>query len=174
MAVHNIAPQNKQDNPVAIEKNNNPLSSLQNEANKMFRNFFGDLALPSIWSNDWGNFRFRMPFATTPAVDITENDKEFSMTVELPGMDAKDIQVTTSGNSITVRGEKSTESSEEKNGYFRQERSQGFFQRSMTLPDSANLDKAESSISKGVLTVTIPKKAEAIRETKRINIKQVA
>lgn len=152
---------------VPVGKGGNPIVTFQDEMNKLFSDFFGDLSLPQWASN--------LPaMAVSTALDVTENDKEYSISVEIPGMDVKDVQITAADGYVTIRGEKKEESKEEKKGYVRQERSYGEFQRVIALGDNANLDKAEASVSKGVLTLTIPKKAGAQSKERKIEIKQAA
>ena len=152
---------------VPVSKGGNPIVTFQDEMNKLFSDFFGDLSFPQ-WSS-------KLPaMAVATALDVTENDKEYRVSVEIPGMDAKDIQITAADGYVTIRGEKKEESKEEKKGYVRQERSYGEFQRVIALGDNASLDKAEASVSKGVLTLTIPKKAGAQSKERKIEIKQAA
>jgi HSP20 family protein len=153
---------------VPVARGSNPITAFQDEVNKLFSDFFGDLSFPR-WSRD-----MEKAFAVNTAVDVSENDKEYRISAEIPGMDAKDLQITAADGYITIRGEKREESEEEKKGYFRQERSYGEFQRVIALPDTANLEKAEANMSKGVLTVTIPKKAGAQSKERKIEVKQAA
>jgi HSP20 family protein len=153
---------------VPVARGSNPIVAFQDEVNKLFNDFFGDVSLPS-----W--FRGReSALAVSPAMDVTENDKEFKVTAELPGMDAKDVQISCAEGYVTIKGEKKQESKEENEGYFRQERSYGSFQRVIALPDTANLDKAEASFKNGVLALSVPKKAGAQSKERKIEIKQAA
>ncbi|MBX7146071.1 MAG: Hsp20/alpha crystallin family protein [Alphaproteobacteria bacterium] len=144
----------------------NPIVSFQNEMNKLFSDFFSDISLPS-WFN-----RNENSFSIIPAIDVVENNKEFKITVELPGMDAKDVQVNCSEGYVTIKGEKKQENKEEHEGYFRQERSYGSFHRAVTLPDIANLDKAEANFKNGILTLSVPKKVGTQTKERKIEIKQ--
>lgn len=153
---------------VPVGRGSNPIVTFQDEMNRLFSDFFGDVSLPS-----W--FRGReAAFAVSPAMDVTENDKEFKITAELAGLEAKDVQISTAEGYVTIKGEKKQESKEEHAGYFRQERSYGSFQRVVALPDTANLDKAEASFKSGVLTLSVPKKAGAQSKERKIEIKQAA
>lgn len=155
---------------VQIRRGANPIVRFQDEMNKLFSDFFGDLSFPS-----WGERLAAEPsFAISPAMDVTENDKEFKITAELPGIEAKDMQISTAEGYVTIKGEKKQESKEEREGYFRQERSYGSFQRVVALPDNANFDKAEANFKNGVLTLSIPKKAGAQSKERKIEIKQAA
>ena len=88
---------------------------------------------------------------------------------EVPGMDAKDINISVTGDVLTIKGEKKSEREEKEENYHLVERSYGSFSRSMTLPAAVNLDKIEAKYDKGVLTVTCPKKEEV--KPKAIEIK---
>ena len=155
---------------VAQKKGQTQLQSLQDEMNNLFRNFFGDV-VPQLWSSPESN----MAFVTCPAIDVVETEKEYKITTELPGMDVKDVSITLNEGFVTIKGEKKDEIAEEKNGYFRQERSFGEFKRVIALPPNmANEDMAEATMSKGILTVTVPKKADAQAKVRKLDIKQAA
>jgi HSP20 family protein len=112
---------------------------------------------------------FSMP---TPAVDITEDDAAIKVSAELPGMTEKDIQVSLSGNTLIIKGEKRQEREEKDKGYHLSERSYGEFQRSFLLPEGAEVDKVDAKFANGVLTVTVPKTAQA--KPKKIEVKSAA
>ena len=106
-----------------------------------------------------------------PAVDVAENDKQYEITAELPGMDEKDIEVKLSNGMLTIKGEKNEEKEEREKGYYLSERRYGSFQRSFQVPDGVDADNIEASVKKGVLTVTLPKTPEAQKAEKKIAIK---
>lgn len=153
---------------VPVTRGANPIVTFQDEVNKLFNDFFGELSFPN-----WG--RAAEPAsAVSPAMDVTENGEEFKVTAELPGIDPKDMSVTVADGYVTIRGEKKEEKKEEREGYYRQERSYGSFQRIVALPDNANFDKAEANFKNGVLTLAVPKKAGAQSKERRIEVKQAA
>lgn len=106
-----------------------------------------------------------------PAVDVAEDDKAFRITAELPGMSEKDIDVTISGDMLTIKGEKREEKEEKAPNYYVSERRFGFFQRSFALPDGVDRDKIEAKFENGVLTLTLPKTPEAVKQQKKIEVK---
>ena len=106
-----------------------------------------------------------------PAVDIAETDKAYEITAELPGMDEKNIEVKFADGVLTIKGEKKEEKEEKKKDYYLSERSYGSFQRSFQVPDGVDTDKIEATFKKGVLTVTLPKSAEAQKAAKKIDVK---
>jgi HSP20 family protein len=107
-----------------------------------------------------------------PAVDISEKEKEYEVTAELPGMEEKDIDVKFADGMLTIKGEKKEEKKEKKKDFYLSERRYGSFQRSFQVPEGVDTDKIEASFKNGVLTVTLPKTAEAQRQAKKIAIKK--
>ena len=111
---------------------------------------------------------FRTVDWAAPAVDIAEKDKAFEITAELPGLDAKDVDITLrNGN----KGEKHEDKEEKSKDYYLQERRFGSFERSFSLPDGVDAGKIEASFKNGVLTVSLPKTAEAQKPVKKVEIK---
>ncbi len=113
-----------------------------------------------------------------PRVDVSETAKEVVLKVELPGVEDKDIDVSLSGNQLTIKGEKRSEQEEKKDGeegrvFHRVERSFGAFQRTMTVPFDVEPDKVSAEFKNGVLTVTLPKPEGAAEQpqTRRIEVK---
>jgi len=108
--------------------------------------------------------------ATVPAADVVETDKDYKVTLELPGMAEKDIDVKVTNHAITVTGEKKEEKEEKRKDYYVSERRYGSFRRSFELPAGVNSDAIAASFANGVLTVTLPKTADAQKAEKRISI----
>lgn len=139
--------------------------SLHSEMNRLLDRFmsgYGMTPLPSM--------RFDVPVGVaSPAVDIAESDTAFKLSAELPGMTEQDIQVSLSGDRLTITGEKRQEREEKKENYYLTERSYGEFQRSFILPEGIDRDQVTAEFAKGVLTVTVPKSVQA--EPKKIEVK---
>lgn len=104
-----------------------------------------------------------------PAINIWAGADDAILKAELPGMDAKDIDLSINGDTLTLKGERSPEGLKEDEGYHRQERAHGKFVRSIKLPFVVDNNKTEASCKNGVLKVVLPK-AEKMRQ-KRISIK---
>jgi HSP20 family protein len=145
------------------------LSGLRREIDRVFEDFDRHFRFP-----------FRRPLLAdpesslnwdAPAVDITERDTAYEVTAELPGMDEKNADVTVSNGMLTIKGEKREEKEEKKKDYFLSERRYGSFQRTFRVPDGVDAGKIEATIKKGVLTVTLPKTAEAQKPQKKIEVK---
>jgi len=118
-----------------------------------------------FWRGDasWGK---------VPAVDIADTEKAYEITAELPGMDEKNVEVKLSNGVLTIKGEKNEEKEEKKKDYHLSERRYGSFQRSFTVPDGIEVDKIDATFKDGVLTVCLPKTAEAQKKEKQIAIKK--
>jgi len=95
----------------------------------------------------------------------------YEITAKLPGMDEKNIEVKVADGVLTIKGEKREEKEEKQKDYYLQERSFGSFERSFEVPETVETDKIEASFRKGVLTLTLPKKAEAQKPAKKIEVK---
>ncbi len=142
----------------------NPFQALQREMNQVLDRFtrgygWGELAERE---EPWGGF--------LPAVDVSETDKEIHVTAEIPGLEAKDLDLSLSGNTLIIRGEKKAEEEEKGEHYYRKESSYGTFHRAVSLPTEVVEDQIEATYKKGVLKVRLPKSPEAQRARKRINI----
>lgn len=104
----------------------------------------------------------------TPAVEVREDKDNYVVSVEVPGVDRKDVEVTLHEGVLTISGERRQESEVKEDEYFRTERYYGRFQRQISLPQPVNADAVKAGYKDGVLTVTLPKSAEA--KPKQINI----
>jgi HSP20 family protein len=133
------------------------------EMNKVFGEFSQGLPLEPFGRKAEAGFQ--------PKVNISESDKEITVSAELPGMDDKDINVSLRKNELTIKGEKKEEKEEEKEHYYHMERTYGSFQRTIPLPYEVEDDKVEANFKNGVLTITLPKASHAIKETKKIEVK---
>ena len=109
--------------------------------------------------------------AGAPAINVAETKDAFEVTVELPGVDEKDIKVSLDNNQLVISGEKKAESTKEEKDWHVEERSYGSFYRSMSLPFEPDAGAVEAHFDKGVLHLTINKPAKAIKTTKTIDIK---
>ncbi|MBW2031884.1 MAG: Hsp20/alpha crystallin family protein [Deltaproteobacteria bacterium] len=135
------------------------IDRLRGEIDRLFHDFF-DMR------------PFRLPFQGgdwIPAVDVSETGKEIVVNAEIPGMSAKDIDISLNGRVLTIKGEKKQEQEEKEKNFHRLERRYGSFSRSFELPVDVDADKVKASYKNGVLNLTLPKAKE--QEAKRIEIK---
>jgi HSP20 family protein len=116
-------------------------------------------------------FRDRGPgIVSMPAVDIVEKDNAYEITAELPGIDEKNVDIKYADGMLTIRGEKEESKEERKKEYHLSERRYGAFHRSFNVPAGTDPDRITANFSKGVLTVTLPKSAEARNKEKKIAV----
>jgi HSP20 family protein len=102
-------------------------------------------------------------------IDMYQTDENVVVTASVPGVKPEDVDITITGDTLTIEGQSRAENEVKKEDYFRQERSYGAFARSLTLPGLLQADKAEATFENGVLTLTIPKAEEM--KPKQIKIK---
>jgi HSP20 family protein len=140
------------------------LFSLQDDMNRLFQDFFGDEP----------NFFSTQPFEQLPAIDLVENDNDFKIKAALAGIEPENVEVDCTDGYLTIKGNHMEEAEEKDDYYLRKEMSRGSFRRTVALPESANFDKADASFKNGVLSISIPKKAEAIKKPKKLEIKRAA
>jgi HSP20 family protein len=146
-----------------------PFESLRGEIDRMFDDF-GRGFWPS-WGRSLRGVAPEMPSLLTPAVDVVETEKSYEITTELPGMDEKNIEVKLADGVLTIKGEKQQDKEEKQKNYYRRERSYGAFERSFEVPETVEVDKIEASFSKGILKLMLPKKVEAQKPVKKIEVK---
>lgn len=142
-----------------------PFVEFQKEMNRLFDNFSESMFSLSPMKRGMPEIS-----ATFPKMDVSETDKEFKISAELPGMDEDDIDVSVSNEVLTIKGEKKAEKEEKKPNYYRMERSYGSFQRSIPLPNEVEKDHVKASFKKGVLSIALPKSEKAVKESKKIEI----
>ena len=144
--------------------------SFRGEMDRLFDRFgFPSLRRMFDIEPSWrSSFSFSMP-----AIDMSEDEKAYKISAELPGIDAKDIDVSLSGDMLVLKGEKRQEKEEKDKNYHFSERAYGSFQRAFDLPASVDRDKVAADFSKGVLTITLPKTAAAQKPQKKIDVKSV-
>lgn len=136
------------------------LNQFQNEMNRMLdpRNSGGtndDLA--TIAPSEWA-----------PPVDIKEEANQYVIHADLPGVENKDVEVTMDKGILSIKGERQSETTDQRKGYRRVERAHGVFYRRFSLPDTADADRISARLNNGVLEVTVPKQERV--QPRRINV----
>jgi HSP20 family protein len=140
----NLTPWRRQDAPLA----------LQDEFDDFFKQFGEPL---------FNGFRSRLPAAfqarAFPPINVAESEQHYTVSVELPGMDAKDISIELMGNQLHISGERKWEEEKKGKEYHRVESQYGTFSRSLTLPDNLRLDREsiDATFQKGILEIKVPK-----------------
>ncbi len=114
--------------------------------------------------------RGKEPMIWQPRVDLYETENDVILKAELPGIDKKDLEVTVTEDSVHIKGEKKEETEVKKENYYRKEISFGKFERIIPLPVEVEPDKADAKFDKGILEIKIPKKEEAKKKVKKIEL----
>ena len=130
-------------------------STFLDEINRVLDSFFNR---ESPYGTDW-----------RPVVDVAETESDVLVKAEIPGIDPKDIDVSITGEKLTLKGEKKEEKENTGKCYHRVESSYGSFKRVITLPASVDVDKVTAEGKNGILEITLPKKEES--KAKKINVK---
>ena len=132
-------------------------STLQDRINRVFRESYAPAGQDESLTTS----------SFAPAVDVYEDEHKVTLKIEVPGIDEKDIDVRVENNTLTVQGERKIEKEE---NYRRVERQYGSFTRTFTLPTTVDSEKVSANYDKGVLKITLPKKAEAKPKQIKVNI----
>jgi HSP20 family protein len=169
MGISDLIPwrKNRQEKSLQPQDQQDPISGLQDEMNRLFGDFFAAPTALDRFSEKDG-----LQAAFSPSIDIRETDEEVRVEAELPGMDPEDIDVSYTGNTLTISGEKRTEKEQKNERYFRKERAYGSFRRSISLPGAIQEEEIAASFQHGVLQVNLPKDKTAREGSSRIEIKQ--
>ena len=136
------------------------LSTLQDRLNRLFRESY----------NGEGREESLTTTSFAPAVDVYEDEHQVTLKIEVPGIDEKDIDVRVENNTLTVHGERKIEKEEKEENYRRVERHYGTFTRTFNLPQTVDSEKVSANYDKGVLKITLPKKAEAKPKQIKVNV----
>ena len=163
MAGKEITTQNQSGKTLADRREwMNPFDSFRQEMDKLMDNFFQGFSVRPFDTR---------PMVFTPYVDVVDTGKTVNVSVELPGMDDKDIEVSLTKDALVIKGEKKEEKEEKGKDYYKSERSFGSFTRSIALPEGIDTEGCEASFKKGVLTLKLPKTKEAMKEARKITVK---
>jgi len=142
---------------------------MRREMDKLFDQFSDGFTFPALSriENLWPSAGAEL---ASLAIDVTEDDKAYKVTAELPGLEEKDVNVTVNDDVLLIKGEKRQQKEEKDKNHYLCERSYGAFQRSFALPIDVDRNAVTAQIAKGVLTVTMPKTAES-RDVRKIDVK---
>jgi len=135
------------------------LESIQDGLNRAFGPYLTSLDEDMSYSSDW-----------YPAIDIAEDNKEYTLTADLPDVKREDVHVTLRNGSISLTGERKRETEEAKRSYLRVERAYGKFERTFDLPENILSDNIKAEFADGTLQVHLPKSRESAINTKEITI----
>ena len=146
----------------------NPMVQLHREMDRLFDNAFRSFGLSPL-----GRERYQLPADSgmlKPRVDIGASEDEYTISMEVPGVNEKDVKVEIVDGTMIIRGEKKQETEEKDTDYYRVERSYGAFQRVLCLPEDASQDEIKATFKNGVLHIRVPRKALPKADVKQIEI----
>ena len=158
--------------PVLHRRRQQPLKAASNPFD-LFSRSFDDL-FSDYLSNDLMSNRFIDATQTHPALarlNISETDTAIEVSVDLPGMDQENIDVSLADGVLTIQGEREDETKDDKKDYHRVERSYGVFCRQIAMPSTIDEDQVDAKFENGVLVVTCKKSAQAKEQKRKISVK---
>ncbi len=141
---------------------------MQREMDRMFSDFYSRPPLTS--GREEGGREIRPANYREPPLDVIDKGNELLVQVELPGVDKENIDVDLGDNTLTIKASKRKVKTEEKEGYFYQERGYAGYYRTIPLPVEVEEDKIKAKYNNGVLEITMPKRPEDISTKKKIEI----
>ncbi len=148
------------------ERSSGPLTSLHQEVSKAMNDFYDLFESRQFGLKGFENLKI------SPALDIVEDENAFKIEAEMPGMGEEDITVSISDNMLTIEGEKSTSKKDEDKNYLSREIGYGHYERSISLPQSADTENAKASFKKGMLWVEIPKKSSSKNKKRQLKVEK--
>jgi HSP20 family protein len=141
------------------------VESLHRGLDRLFEDMWGGRPgtslLPELWSGR----------DVVPQLDVTEDDNAFHVTIELPGLDEKDVNVSLADRVLTISGEKKAEKEEKEKNAYRRERAYGSFRRVLEIPAEVDAQRIEAKFKKGILAIDLPKSKAAQQKATKIPVK---
>jgi HSP20 family protein len=142
-----------------------PLQEMERVMERMFEGFAPGW-FPSRWERPAWRELAAAPFeGKVPTVDVVDREEEVVVRAELPGVEKKDLDVTMSDNTVTIKGTVKHEEKEEKGDYYRREISEGCYARTVMLPAEVDGSKAKAQFKDGMLELTLPKVEKSKRRS---------
>ncbi len=139
--------------------------SLYRDMGRLLNEMTRDFGMQALFGEDAERGSF------SPGVNLVEEDHDYKVSVELPGMSEKDIDLSLKEGVLSIRGEKKSEVKKEEENIYRMECAYGAFQRNIPLPSEVEEEKIEATFDKGVLKIILPKSKEKEKEVRRITVK---
>jgi HSP20 family protein len=174
MTIKDMVARRRRAKNVPIRRGEDPVEALQRGMDSLFEHLRRNW---DLWPSDWldsGHWPIEADFGgldlQIPSVDVTETSAGIQVTAELPGMTEKDIDLSLSPDAVTIKGEKTDESEQEEKDYRVHERRFGSVQRMVPLPAGIDLDAAKATFKNGVLTIELPKTAEARKAVRKVDV----
>ncbi len=157
MQFKDLIPWGRRETSSATTPEASPMLALQQDLNRVFDEY-------------WNRFTSLAPNGF-PKTDMCDKEDEIEVTMDLPGLDENDIDVSVTEDTLTIKSERRSETEEKRKDFYLHERTYGSFVRTVPLPMGVQTDKAKAEFRKGVLTVTLPKAPGTTSRSKRIQVK---
>lgn len=151
---------------IPIKHLQNPFLRMQSTLDRMLNDFYDNFESPSFPAQAFEDL------ALNPAIDIIEDEKNFKIEAEMPGMGEEDIQINIANGMLNIKGEKEISKHDKDKNYAIREISYGSYERNIRLPDYVDIDKAKASFKKGMLWIDIPKKAGSSNQPRELKIEK--
>ena len=169
-----IVPTKREDYALSQSPFVNNISQLHREIDRLFEDTFRGFGVPS-WSRSplWDqmlNNDFMPAFKAN--VDVASDDKQYTITLEAPGLEQKDVSIELKDQVLIIKGNKQQQQEESDQHYYRIERRYGAFERVLAVPDDADINSINATMDKGLLKITIPRKEVVESKSKTIEVKK--
>jgi HSP20 family protein len=148
----------------------NPLLRMHQEMDRLFDEAFSRFGFPSTFTRPESLMDSSLETLYRPSLDIAGTNSGYQISLDVPGMNQADITIEISGDRLILKGQKEEKSENKDRQFYRVERNYGAFQRTLSLPDDANVDDITAKLENGVLKLEIPRVETASRNIKRIEI----
>lgn len=153
------------------------LMQLHTEMDRLFNEVWRSFGMPSNSKITGPSARFEshlfnnfLPGDYQAKLDVSGDNREYEVSIDLPGLSEEDIQIDLRGNILTIKGHKEEKNESKDKQYYRIERSAGSFQRTLSLPEDADQNDISANIKNGLLVIRIPRKELANEDVKRISV----
>ena len=168
-------PANEHEMPLFDRGFSYPITQLHQEIDRLFEDAYKGLGFP-LWGTQLSNSpqyntsKWLSNVTFRPNINVSGNEKNYQITLETPGLKKSDITIEINGDVLSIHGQKQEETENHDRHFYRVERSYGAFQRTLALPDDANVDDIQASMKDGVLNLTIPRRESKENQIKKITI----
>lgn len=158
----------KSQTPVIQQMTSHPLMQFHQEVDRMFDDIFRGFGYPATLSGNSASSFIR------PNLDISSDDSNYKINLELPGLKESDISVEVKNNTLTIQGEINEQKEDKDRDFYRVERSYGSFRRVLALPEDVNTDEINAVMKDGVLSLTLPRQKVSDDDIKKIAVNSAA
>ncbi|MGD9950705.1 MAG: Hsp20/alpha crystallin family protein [Desulfobulbus sp.] len=167
--VHSVPVKHGEKRSIYTGRHHDPMLQVHRDIDHLFDRFFQGWGFPETGALG-STTNLSADAFLKPKVDLSAADTEYLLTVEVPGVTEKDVSVDIRNNTMTIKGVKKQEKEEQEKNYYRIERSYGSFQRVLSLPEDVDQDNTKAAFKNGVLSITMPRKAQPVGEVKQVEI----